>query len=181
MTNVWKQSSVTLKMQQRPGLQHQSYLQPRGELHHLLSLHIPQTVHSGNTITDGQHTTGLLQVSTGVSSQDLFLQNGGHLGCAFNSSKGTVQKGQLIYPFGKIFFLCCCYQFILFLRQVINNSFLKNGPVFCSQGRPVWRFLAATHAAATFLDTFQTRYTSKEIHFWQISISLSSLLQKTKT
>lgn len=52
-----------------------AYLESRGELHHLLGLDIPQTVHSGNTITDGQDTASLLQVCSGVSSQDLLLQD----------------------------------------------------------------------------------------------------------
>lgn len=59
-----------------------TYFQPRGEFHHLFCLDIPQPVHSGNTIANGQNTSRLLQVCRGVSSHDLLLQDWRHLGCA---------------------------------------------------------------------------------------------------
>lgn len=59
-----------------------TYFQARGKFHHLFCLDIPQSIHSGNTVTNRQHTPCLLQVCRGVSSQDLLLQDGGHLGCA---------------------------------------------------------------------------------------------------
>ena len=58
------------------------HLESRGEFHHLFCLDVPEPVHSGNTVTDGQHTASLLQVSAGVCAQDLLFQDGGHLGSA---------------------------------------------------------------------------------------------------
>jgi len=55
-------------------------LQTRGELHHLLRLHVPQAVHPGDAVADGQHPARLLQVRAGVRSQDLLLQEGRQIG-----------------------------------------------------------------------------------------------------
>merc|ERR1711890_148659 len=50
-------------------------LQARAEFHHFLSLDILQTVHTGDTVSNGEYTASLLQVCSGSSSQDSFLQD----------------------------------------------------------------------------------------------------------
>lgn len=59
-----------------------AHLQTGGEFHHLFGLNVPQPVHTSDTVTDGQHTAGLLQISTSFGSKNLLLQNTGHLRCA---------------------------------------------------------------------------------------------------
>lgn len=117
-----------------------THLQARGELHHLFSLHIPQSVHTSNTITDGQNTSGLLKISTGIGAHDLFLQNAGDLSSAWTGHRRSLKTG-------------------LKQKPSHNKSIAKfhckskNIPVFCSHGLAVCRFFAPTQAAGTFLET----------------------------
>jgi len=68
------------------GLQVEGHaLQAGGELHHLIGLDVVQTVHTGDTITDAQHTAGLLQVSLGGDAQDALLQDVGDLSAALGA------------------------------------------------------------------------------------------------
>eukprot|EP00158_Paraphelidium_tribonemae_P003919 Partr_v1_DN26465_c0_g1_i1_m23719 len=46
------------------------------ELHHLLGLDIAKTIDTSNTVTDGQDTTGLLQIDILTGAKDAVLQNG---------------------------------------------------------------------------------------------------------
>jgi len=65
------------------GLQVQSHtLDTAVELDHLLGLDVLETVHTGNTITDGQHLTGLGQVDLGALAEDSLLEEVGELGGA---------------------------------------------------------------------------------------------------
>ena len=55
------------------------YLDTAGELNHLLGLAVLQTVDTGNTISDGQDTTGLLDVDGRVKAADAVLKDRGDL------------------------------------------------------------------------------------------------------
>src|SRR5262245_23998729 len=76
-------------------LQVQSHtLQASAELNHLLSLDVLQAIHTGDTITNAQHTAGLLQVSLGCCTQDALLQDAGHLCCSIAGSCMKATGGQ---------------------------------------------------------------------------------------
>lgn len=66
-----------------------TYLQSRGEFNHFLCLDISQAVHTGNTITNWEHTTSLLKFSRGVSSQNSLLKNRGDLGSTLKETFPT--------------------------------------------------------------------------------------------
>merc|ERR1712066_938523 len=73
------------------GLQVESHtLQSGAELHHLLGLDVLEAIDTGNTVTNGEDTAGLLEVDGGSSSQDSLLQDGGNLSC---SSLGGIKLG----------------------------------------------------------------------------------------
>lgn len=88
-----------------PRVRSLTHLQTRGELHHLFSLHVPQPVHTSDTVTDGQYAASLLQIRTSVGSKNLLLQNAGHLRCAWKTRqsewmqyKSLKQKPHLNVP-----------------------------------------------------------------------------------
>lgn len=60
-------------------------LQSGGELHHLIGLDVVQTVDTGDTVTDAQHTAGFLQISLGGDAQDALLQDVGDLGATLRA------------------------------------------------------------------------------------------------
>jgi hypothetical protein len=55
------------------------YLDTAGELNHLLGLAVLQTVDTGNTISNGQDTAGLLDIDGGVEAVDAVLKDRGDL------------------------------------------------------------------------------------------------------
>merc|ERR1719430_2311447 len=73
------------------GLQVKSHpLQSGAELHHLLGLDVLEAIDTGDTVTNGQDTAGLLEVDGGSSSQDSLLQDGGNLS---SSGLGGINLG----------------------------------------------------------------------------------------
>ena len=80
------------------GLQVESHaLEARAELNHLFGLDVLEAIDTSDTITNGQDTTGLIEVSLGSGAQDPLLQDGGHFcgGCAsLNSAGGGQFLGQ---------------------------------------------------------------------------------------
>merc|ERR1719211_727212 len=65
-------------------------LQSGAELHHLLGLDVLEAVDTGNTVTNGEDTAGLLEVDGGSGAQDSLLQDGGDLSSA---SLGSIHLG----------------------------------------------------------------------------------------
>jgi hypothetical protein len=55
------------------------YLDTAGELNHLLGLAVLQSIDTGNTISNGQDTAGLLDIDGGVEAADAVLEDGGDL------------------------------------------------------------------------------------------------------
>jgi hypothetical protein len=55
------------------------YLKTAGELNHLFSLDVLQTIDTGNTVTNGQDTTSFLEVNFRVGTQDALFENRGDL------------------------------------------------------------------------------------------------------
>ena len=55
------------------------YLDTAGEFNHLLGLAVLQTIDTGNTVSNGQDTTGLLDINGRVVAADALLKNGGDL------------------------------------------------------------------------------------------------------
>jgi hypothetical protein len=51
----------------------------RGEFNHLFGLNVSETVDSGDTITDGQDSTSLFELTAGGSTGDSALQDGRNL------------------------------------------------------------------------------------------------------
>ena len=73
------------------GLQVESHpLQSGAELHHLLGLDVLEAIDTGDTVSNGEHTAGLLQVDSGGGGQDSLLQDGGNLS---GSSLGGLNLG----------------------------------------------------------------------------------------
>ena len=73
------------------GLQVESHsLQAGAELHHLLGLDVLEAVDTGNTVSNGEHTAGLLQVDSGGGRENSLLQDGGDLS---SSSLGGINLG----------------------------------------------------------------------------------------
>lgn len=124
-----------------------THLQTRGELHHLFSLHVPQPVHTSDTVTDGQHAASLLQIRTSVGSKNLFLQNAGHLRCAWKTKQSEMNAMQELNKSTKTTPKCP--------KRNMKQHLI---PIFCSHGVVVCRFFAPTHAAATFLETCNCKY-----------------------
>merc|ERR1719410_2569249 len=59
------------------GLQVESHpLQAGAELHHLLGLDVLEAVDTGDTVSNGEHAAGLLQVDGGGGAQNPLLQDG---------------------------------------------------------------------------------------------------------
>jgi hypothetical protein len=58
---------------------HGHTLDTAGELNHLLGLAVLQTVDTGNTVSNGQDTAGLLDIDGGVEAADAVLEDGGDL------------------------------------------------------------------------------------------------------
>ena len=56
-----------------------AYLETAGEFNHLLGLAVSQTIDTGNTVSDGQDATSLLQILVGLGAQDLLLKDAGDL------------------------------------------------------------------------------------------------------
>ena len=56
------------------------YLDTAGELNHLLGLAVLQAIDTGNTVSDGQDTAGLLDVDGRVKAADAVLEDRGDLG-----------------------------------------------------------------------------------------------------
>merc|ERR1712186_323633 len=65
-------------------------LQSGAELHHLLGLDVLEAIDTGDTVSNGEHTAGLLQVDSGGGRQDSLLQDGGDLS---GSSLGGLNLG----------------------------------------------------------------------------------------
>ena len=63
------------------------YLDTAGELNHLLGLAVLQAIDTGNTVSDGQDTTGLLDINGRVEAADAVLEDRGDLGGGYYSSK----------------------------------------------------------------------------------------------
>jgi len=53
-----------------------------GELNHLLGLDVSETMDSGNTVTNGQDLTGLLEVRGGRGTSDALFQKSGDFSCS---------------------------------------------------------------------------------------------------
>lgn len=51
------------------------YLETGGEFHHLIGLDVVQTVDTGDTITNAQHTASFFQISLRGCAQNAFFQN----------------------------------------------------------------------------------------------------------
>jgi hypothetical protein len=51
------------------------YLETAGELNHLFGLDVLQTIDTGNTITNGQDTTGFLEVDFRVGTEDALFKD----------------------------------------------------------------------------------------------------------
>merc|ERR1719412_1741247 len=59
------------------GLQVESHaLQSGAELHHLLGLDVLEAIDTGDTVSDGEHAAGLLEVDGGGGAQNPLLQDG---------------------------------------------------------------------------------------------------------
>merc|ERR1719266_3031424 len=54
-------------------------LEARAEFHHLLGLDVLETIHTGNTVSNGEDTSSLLQVGSRGGAQDPLLKDGGDL------------------------------------------------------------------------------------------------------
>merc|ERR1711953_35936 len=65
-------------------------LQSGAELHHLLGLDVLEAIDTGDTVSNGEDTAGLLQVDSGGSRQNSFLQDGRDLS---SSSLGGINLG----------------------------------------------------------------------------------------
>jgi len=70
------------------------YLETARELNHLFGLTVLETVNTGNTITNGQDTTSLLEVNFRVGTQDTLFKDGrdfrsGRLGRSVGTSNGS--------------------------------------------------------------------------------------------
>merc|ERR1712079_171445 len=62
------------------GLQVESHaLQSGAEFHHLLGLDVLEAIDTSDTVSDGEHAAGLLEVDGGGGAQDSLLQDGGDL------------------------------------------------------------------------------------------------------
>jgi len=53
-----------------------AYADTAGELNHLLSLDVLEAVNTGNTVSNGQHATGLVDVDLSNSTENLLLEDG---------------------------------------------------------------------------------------------------------
>jgi len=56
-----------------------TYADTAGELNHLLGLDVLEAVDTGNTVSHGEHTTGLVDIDLGNSTENLLLKDGGDL------------------------------------------------------------------------------------------------------
>merc|ERR1712141_69144 len=65
-------------------------LQSGAELHHLLGLDVLEAIDTGDTVSNGEDTAGLLQVDSGGGRQNSLLQDGGDLS---GSSLGGINLG----------------------------------------------------------------------------------------
>jgi len=68
-----------------------NYLETTGELNHFFGLTVLETVNTGNTITNRQDTTSLLEVNFRVGTQDTLFKDGrdlrgGRLGGSITTS-----------------------------------------------------------------------------------------------
>jgi len=70
-------------------------LQSRREFNHFFGLHVLQTVDTGNTVTDGEDTTSLLDIKRGRGSKDTLLEDRRDLSSARLRSSSNDAAGEV--------------------------------------------------------------------------------------
>ncbi len=74
-----------VKTQRRPW----TYTKAAREFHHFLGLDVLESIDTGNTVSNGQDTTGLLELRESRGLEDALLEDGRHLRCAYVRLEST--------------------------------------------------------------------------------------------
>lgn len=70
-----------------------THLQSGGEFHHLVGLDVLETVDTGDTITNAEHTTSFIQIGLGGGAQDAFFKDGADFGTSVGGGDVQISSG----------------------------------------------------------------------------------------